>query len=432
MSTPKNDDRQPVAVFNGREAGRIRRAGGGRLTFVCREGWRQADVAYPRPMSVPVTAAAHGHKAVAAVLSGLPAGKAGVLQRWARRFQVSPPNTLALMRDVGDGIVRLIAITGLVLACTRAAAGAEMRPQAGPTTSGAVIYPLGSQIGLVPPPGFVAAKNLPGFEHADTRSQIVMAELPGNGYPEMEKLISGLKGQGVVVEEKRENLRLPGNARGLLVVTDIDTELDKVRRWMLLEQLPDAIALVSVVVPRAALRTVTDDMVRASLGTLTVRPLIPLGEQLQLLPFTITDMSGLHPVRVTGYNGVILTYGDQATAAAAEQPYFSIQVAPGPEHEGDRDDYARTLFTRPGPDVRDVNILSAEILKLGNGGTQPTHETQAEAKDASGTPLKIVQWVRFGNNGSAIRMLGIARADQWPAALARFRAVRDGIVPTGP
>jgi len=73
--------------------------------------------------------------------------------------------------------------------------------------------------------------------------------------------------------------------------------------------------------------------------------------------------------------------------------------------------------------------VSSEVLKLGNGGSQPTHEIQAEAKDAfTNTPMKIVQWVRFGN-GTAIRMLGIARADQWPDAFKHFRAVRDGVAP---
>ena len=38
----------------------------------------------------------------------------------------------------------------------------------------------------------------------------------------------------------------------------------------------------------------------------------------------------------------------------------------------------------------------------------------------------VVQWLRFG--GSAfMQMTGIARADAWPATLARLRAVRDSI-----
>jgi len=66
------------------------------------------------------------------------------------------------------------------------------------------------------------------------------------------------------------------------------------------------------------------------------------------------------------------------------------------------------------------------MLRLG-GGNLATHELQAEAKEAfTDTPMKIVQWVRFGS-GIYIRMVGMARADQWPAAFPRFRAVRDGV-----
>ena len=79
-------------------------------------------------------------------------------------------------------------------------------------------------------------------------------------------------------------------------------------------------------------------------------------------------------------------------------------------------------------DVRIINGSNGDMLRLG-GGTLITHELQAEAKEAfSETPMKLVQWVRFGS-GTFIRMIGIARADQWSAAFPHFRAVRDGIAP---
>jgi len=293
------------------------------------------------------------------------------------------------------------------------------------------IYPLGSRLGFVPPPGFVASKNFPGFENPDAKSMMMMAALPAQAYPDMEKAISAeaLKAQGVT-EEKRENLALPNNAKGVLVVgTDTDKERGKIRKWMLIEQLPEGVALVSVVVPEPAFKTITDDMVRTSLKTLAVRASIPMEEQLQLVPFKLNDMSGLHAVRVMGNNGVILTYGDKPTALPTDQPFFAVQIGPAPTDQNvDRDNFARSLFTSPG-DVKELHVVSGELLKLGAGGSQLTHELQAEALDAfTNTPMKLVQWVRFGN-GSVIRMLGIARADQWQTAFTHFRAVRDGIGP---
>jgi hypothetical protein len=38
----------------------------------------------------------------------------------------------------------------------------------------------------------------------------------------------------------------------------------------------------------------------------------------------------------------------------------------------------------------------------------------------------VAQWLRFGTGGF-MQMIGMAKADGWPAALTRLRAVRDGI-----
>lgn len=299
----------------------------------------------------------------------------------------------------------------------------------GPASAADPVYPLGSRLGFVPPPGFVASKRFPGFENPDTKSTMVLATLPSQAYADLEKSISpeSLKAQGVV-EEKRDSLTLT-NGKALLVVgTDVDKEKGKIRKWMLLGQLQEGIALVAVIVPEQAFKTLTDDVIRTSLKTLAVRPSIPMDEQLALVPFKLNDMSELHPVRVLGNSGVILTYGDKPTAQPTDQPFFAVQIGQGgPEKAPDRDNFARTLFTNLG-EVKDVHIVSGDMLRLG-GGAQATHELQAEAKEAfTNTPMKLVQWVRFGN-GTFIRMLGIARADQWPAAFPHFRAVRDGIVP---
>jgi serine/threonine-protein kinase HipA len=93
---------QLVAVFNGREAGRIRRDDRGRLTFVYNDDWRRARGAYPLSLSMSLAAAEHGHKPVEAFLWGLLPDDANVLDRWARRFQVSARNAFALMSHVGE------------------------------------------------------------------------------------------------------------------------------------------------------------------------------------------------------------------------------------------------------------------------------------------------------------------------------------------
>jgi hypothetical protein len=296
-----------------------------------------------------------------------------------------------------------------------------------PAAAAEPVFPLGSRMGFVPPPGFVLSKRFPGFENPDTRSSIVVATLPSQSYADLEASITAdaLKKQGIT-EDKRETLTL-ANGKAVLVVGTEEENGQKFRKWMLLGQLPEGVALVAVLVPEAALKAYPDAVIRASLSTLAVRAAVPLDEQIALMPFKLNDLSGLRPVRVFGSTGVLLTDGARETPTPSDQPVFAVMIGQGgPEQATDRANFARNLFTGLG-EVKDVRIISGDMLRL--GGNLTTHELQAEAKEAfSNTPMKLVQWVRFGS-GTFIRMIGIARADQWPAAFPHFRAVRDGVAP---
>jgi hypothetical protein len=300
-----------------------------------------------------------------------------------------------------------------------------------PASAADPVFPLGSRMGFVPPPGFVASKRFPGFEHPDSRSSIVMATLPPQAYADLEASITteALKKQGLT-EDKRETLAL-ANGKAVLVMGSEQENGQKLRKWMLLGQLPEGVALVAVLVTEPALKTYSDEVIRASLLTLAVRAAVPLDEQIALMPFKLTDLSGLRPVRVLGNAGVVLTEGARDTPTVGDQPVFAVIIGlGGPEQASDRPYFARSLFTGLG-DVKDVRIINGngEMLRLGGGGALATHELRAEAKEAfTDTPMKLVQWVRFGS-GTFIRMIGVARADQWSAAFAHFRAVRDGVAP---
>jgi hypothetical protein len=299
-----------------------------------------------------------------------------------------------------------------------------------PASAADPVFPLGSPIGFVPPPGFVASKRFPGFEHPDTKASMVVAMLPAEAYGKLEESIApeALKKQGVT-EEKRETLTLGGGKALLVTASEQDREKgQKIRKLMFLGQLKEGVAMVAVMVPEAALKTISDDVIRTSLATIAVRQSIPMDEQMALMPFKLNDLSGLRPVRVLGNTAVVLTYGDKQSATPNEQPFFVVAIRlGGPEQTPDRENFARNLFRDLG-DVKDVRNVSGEMLRLG-GGALATYELQAEAKEAfTDTPMKVVQWVRFGS-GSFIRMVGVARADQWTTAFPHFRAVRDGVAP---
>jgi hypothetical protein len=301
-------------------------------------------------------------------------------------------------------------------------------PASAPARAAEPLFPTGSVVGFVPPEGFAISKRFPGFENSDNGGSIVLLSLPPPAYPDIEKSMTteAFKTQGII-EEKRENLTLPGG-KGLLVIGTEQENGQKFRKWMFVGSVPPAIAVAAVRIPDTALQAYPDDLVKASLLTMTTRPSVPIEEQVALVPFKLSEMSGLRVVRVLGGAGMFLTDGPKDSPDVTEQPVFIVSIGQGgPEQAEERANFARNLFTGLA-DFKDVRIVSGDMLRLG-GGSMPTHELQAEAKDAkTDTPMKIVQWVRFGP-GAFIRMVGVARADAWSKQYPRFRAVRDGVSP---
>lgn len=91
-----------IALLAGRAIGRVRRDRRGRLAFTYDDRWRETRGAYPLSLSMPLAAAEHGHRQIDAFLWGLLPDSEVVLDRWARRFQVSARNPFALIAHVGE------------------------------------------------------------------------------------------------------------------------------------------------------------------------------------------------------------------------------------------------------------------------------------------------------------------------------------------
>lgn len=91
-----------VAVANGRLLGEITRAARGRLSLTYDAAWSEDDTAYPLSLSMPLTAAGHGHERIEPWLWGLLPDNENVLARWARRFQVSARSAFSLLSATGE------------------------------------------------------------------------------------------------------------------------------------------------------------------------------------------------------------------------------------------------------------------------------------------------------------------------------------------
>ena len=101
-----------VTLLDRTVIGRLKRAGGGRLSFTYDEAYRGAQGARPLSLSMPLAQAEHGHRIVEAFLWGLLPDNELILGRWAKRFETSARNVFGLLSHVGEdcaGAVRFVA-----------------------------------------------------------------------------------------------------------------------------------------------------------------------------------------------------------------------------------------------------------------------------------------------------------------------------------
>ena len=163
-------------------------------------------------------------------------------------------------------------------------------------------------------------------------------------------------------------------------------------------------------------------------ATAVIRTEVPVEEQLELLPFKISELSSFKNVRTLAPGAAfILADGDEKTGFEVA-PFMIIgmigSTAASPD---DRGRFAQQIATTI-PGVRDGRITMSEPVRIDG---QPGYETRIEATSGKdNTPVTIVQWLRFGAQTS-MRIIGSSPRDDWTKAFPRFRAVRDGIHPRG-
>ena len=289
-----------------------------------------------------------------------------------------------------------------------------------------VIFPVGSRLGLVPPPGMVPSRTFQGFEEPGTKAAILLTTLPADAYEQLAKSMvpETMKKEGIEVE-RREAFELPAG-KGFVLTGRQTIEKERYRKWLLIASADDLTALVNVQVPEQA-TNYSAEAVRAAFATLAVRAQIPEAEQLTLVPFRIGELAGFHVEDVLPGRAIVLVDPPSQTAdgasATAKARMFISALPGGPGEAADRDNFARVAFGQI-VGIKDVRLQDAGPLRIAN---QPGYQTLAKAKDAgTGIDVMVVQWLRFGSGGF-LRMIGIARADVWPEMFGRLRAVRDGV-----
>jgi hypothetical protein len=297
----------------------------------------------------------------------------------------------------------------------------------------APVFPPGSHIGLVPPPGMVPSKTFPGFvDPNDSGVGIIISSLPIGAYEDMLKSLTpdALKKQGITLE-KRDPIQL-NIGQGLLVVcTQVFPDKKLYRKWLLFVPMQEFAEAITVQAPVSA-SSYSDAVVRAALATVVARPNVPQSEYLSLLPFTVEDFAGFKMANVVPGRALLLIDAPAyphmvATQGLPEYEFDArsiIAAVPGaPSSTEQRADFARLAFESIGG-IKDIQMTMSEPVRLDD---QEGFETVARAKDAANSSdLMVVQWLRFGG-GQSLQIVGISRADIWDRELPRLRTIRDSI-----
>lgn len=100
-----------VVLLGDATVGRLQRDRRGRVQFTYEEPFRNERDAYPLSLSMPLARAEHGREVVEPFLWNLLPDNELILERWARRFQVSARSAFSLLAAVGEdcaGAVRIV------------------------------------------------------------------------------------------------------------------------------------------------------------------------------------------------------------------------------------------------------------------------------------------------------------------------------------
>src|SRR4051795_12863832 len=94
------------------------------------------------------------------------------------------------------------------------------------------------------------------------------------------------------------------DGKGIFVAGPKELQGVKSHESVLIANISGITAIVSVQMIEASHATISDAVVRDALKTIVVRQQVPESEQLAVLPYKITDLSGFHVIR-SGQDGTV-------------------------------------------------------------------------------------------------------------------------------
>lgn len=292
-----------------------------------------------------------------------------------------------------------------------------------PVQAADAIYPPGMRVGLVPMQGLTLATDFSGFESADKNVKVGVTEIPEAAFTAID---TAVKQGNIPAGAPKPELFETAIRKGYFTIENGKDGIFNVRNFSLILPSEKFSGYVIVQLRDGADKSFSEEAIRKMLATTVIRTEVPVDEQLGLLAFKMSDLADFKTVRTIAPRSAVLLTDDTDGAAKNTSPYMMIGVLQSATVEpGDRARFAQQVATAI-PGLRDARITSSEPIRIdGTAG----FETRIDATGANDTPISVVQWLRFANGGTTLRVVGVVSRDEWPKAFPRFRAVRDGIGP---
>jgi hypothetical protein len=293
----------------------------------------------------------------------------------------------------------------------------------GPASAADPIYPPGVRIGLTPLVGLAPSKTYTGFETSDQGVKVLTTELPAQAFSEVE---TAFKTNPAAMTVKPETIETTAGPAFYTVENGKDAS-GNLRRYSMIVGGGTFSGYVAVQVPENAQKIYTDDAVRQMFASVVTRKEVPLEEQLGLMPFKITELGDFKTVRTLAPGAALLLADSPDETNMETSPFMVLgSIGSAPDRPDDRGRFAQQAATQI-PGLREGRITMSEPVRIEG---QPGYETRVDALSGkNGTPVSVVQWLRFGTGNVAMRIIASAPRGDWEKAFPRFRAVRDGIQP---
>lgn len=298
-----------------------------------------------------------------------------------------------------------------------------------PAGAADAVFPPGARVGLVPLEGLTAAKRFPGFEAADGDVKVMIAELPADAFGEIEAAIGTGTGAAAATGAAGASPQRFDTAAGPAYFTAEAAQdgATAVRRYSMILRGDQFSGYVAMQVPDAAGAQYPEDAVRRMFASAAMRGQVPVAEQLDLLPFRITELADFKTIRTLAPGAVILLADDDGSDGIEASPFMVIGLIPAKLASADDRARLAAQAARTIPGLREGRITMSEPIRIDGA---PGFETRIDAVSGKNdTPVTVVQWLRFGASDVALRIVGSASRQAWSEAFPRFRAVRDGIAP---